>query len=1131
MAVWSRIGWAITLVLGLLGSIGAIGPAAPVFAATLPVVDDFEDGLPIGVDPNGVQIGFFTAQDPASTVAFATSTTPPAAVPGAAAGNTVLRMDFTTSAFGVLIHGFENAAVNQWISQDWSAYEGLSLWVYGNNSNTELFIDVIDNRNDPPLARDDAERYTVTFRDNFSGWQQLFFPFDSFSRKEIGNGAPNDGFTLTEVHGWAFGTLLTPGTQTYYVDDAALYGTAPERPLLANFASAITRVREGRTAQVFVRLSKPAEDPVTVQYAVSDGTAKAGRDYLPTAGSLTFAPGVTRLSFGVPTIDDSKWQGERTALVSITGVSGAALGTPAVAGLTIQNTDPYDPALIDDFENAPYLLKPAPQTTLASQTILPGDPRALPGQYDPEGVLVINRARNSQSAIAFDRFFAIGQDWRGNDGMNLWFYGQNSGRKVKVTLHDNRHADTGPNSWQLAWRDEFNSPAGTRPDPRYWGFEIGDGTVNSIPGWGNDELQYYTDRPENAATDGQGNMVLTVREADGSLTCYYGPCRYTSARLLTKNRFEFGYGKIEARIKVPGGAGLWPAFWSLGNDIDLVGWPQTGEIDIMEFVGRRPNEIFGTIHGPGYSGGQSYGNIYDFGTPVPDRYHTYTVEWQPNKITWYVDGIKYHEATPGDPFLQGKEWVFDHPFFLLLNVAVGGNFGGAVGPDATFPASMLVDYVRVYQPAETAERFETQFTDNFAGWKRVTLPFSSFGRSSEQPAGAPNDGLTLSNVAGYSISVPGNFPAPVLIDQVRLQANCTFDVAVSNTADSGSGSLRQALADVCFGGTISFAPTLAGQTIILTSTELTIARPVTIDGIAAPGLTISGGNSQRLFVVNPSSAATIRNLRLADGYGFELAGGILNNGLLTLDRVSVENNRVDTSGEDFWKGGAGIYNGDGSTLTLIDSTVRNNTANASNGGGIYAFFNSFVSIERSTISGNTANVGGGLRSLGDVEILNSTLSGNSSYGWHGGAIFHTNGALAITSATITNNAGPDWAPSTIFIGSFDASIPRLTLTGTIIAGNRWYACDRFTGTVEVVSGGNNIVQDDTCRPVASDIISGDAGLAPLADNGGPTQTHALLPGSPAIDAAPAATAPATDQRGVSRPQGGAPDIGAYEAVP
>ena len=150
-----------------------------------------------------------------------------------------------------------------------------------------------------------------------------------------------------------------------------------------------------------------------------------------------------------------------------------------------------------------------------------------------------------------------------------------------------------------------------------WGRDLGDGTLNGIPGWGNAELQYYTDGTANAAIDGKGSLAITAREADGSLTCYYGPCEYTSARLLTKNRFEVAYGRLEARIKVPRGSGLWPAFWMLGTDIDRVGWPQAGEIDVMEHVGRKPNEVFGTLHGPGYRAARATASRTTWGNPSP----------------------------------------------------------------------------------------------------------------------------------------------------------------------------------------------------------------------------------------------------------------------------------------------------------------------------------------------------------------------------------------------------------------------------------------------------------------------------------------------------------------------------------
>jgi hypothetical protein len=307
---------------------------------------------------------------------------------------------------------------------------------------------------------------------------------------------------------------------------------------------------------------------------------------------------------------------------------------------------------------------------------------------------------------------------------------------------------------------------------------------------------------------------------------------------------------------------------------------------------------------------------------------------------------------------------------------------------------------------------------------------------------------------------------------------------------------------------------------------------VTIDGSAASGLTLSGNNADRVFIVNAGTTAVVKHLTVTDGFGFQLAGGILNNGSLTLDHVAVTGNTMTTNAGDFWQGGGGIYNGDGATLNLVDSSVTNNQA-AWDGGGVYSFFNTTTTIVRSTISGNVSNnVGGAIRSLGDMTITNSTLSGNRSTGWHGGAIFQTDGDITITNSTIANNIAPDYAPSTFFIGQFGGGfVPTLTLTNTIVTGNQWYACEKFaSGTVgNVVSGGNNLVQDDSCNPVASDLIGANAQLGPLAGNGGPTQTHALLPGSPAIDAANDALCPATDQRGTTRPQGGHCDIGAYEA--
>jgi beta-glucanase (GH16 family) len=254
-----------------------------------------------------------------------------------------------------------------------------------------------------------------------------------------------------------------------------------------------------------------------------------------------------------------------------------------------------------------------------------------------------------------------------------------------------------PKGWSLVWSDEFDGPSGSTLDSTKWSFDIGGG------GWGNNELQSYTSRPVNAELQG-GALVLRVLKETFKGTDNITR-NYTSARLLTKNKFSQTYGRFEARIKVPYGQGIWPAFWMLGNDIDIAGWPTCGEIDIMENIGKEPSIVHGTLHGPGYSGGN--GVTASFSLPgsrkFSDDYHTFAVEWEADVIRFYVDERLYRTRTPAD-LPPGKAWVFNHPFFLILNVAVGGNFPGS--PDATtvFPQNMKVDYVRVYKRSRPSNR-------------------------------------------------------------------------------------------------------------------------------------------------------------------------------------------------------------------------------------------------------------------------------------------------------------------------------------------------------------------------------------------------------------------------------------------
>lgn len=419
---------------------------------------------------------------------------------------------------------------------------------------------------------------------------------------------------------------------------------------------------------------------------------------------------------------------------------------------------------IDSFGGGVSLMHILRNSQLTSRRIEAGTSVSFPNQKFYTDVLQAH-AMSAAEPQAFGRSFVIPQNWSKADSLGFWYYGHNTGKAITVKIRANSAPDPGPSGWTLHWSDEFNGPAGSLPNPAVWGYDLGDGNG----GWGNHELEYYTNKPENVSLDGNGNLAITARaEPPGTnLTCYYGSCQYTSARILTQHKLVFGYGRIEARMKIPAGTGLWPAFWALGSNIGTVGWPTSGEIDIMENVGREPDTIHGTIHGPGYSGANGITAPYNAPSPLSDAFHTYAVDWTPNRITWYIDGIQYHTVTPQD--VEPNKWVYNQPFFLILNLAVGGDFGGPVDPSLTFPRSLLVDYVRVYTAPDTAERFYSKFDDTFTGWKHITLPFSSFRHGGVQPSGAPVTPLSLHSISGYTFTVPAGYPDPVMLSNVQTE--------------------------------------------------------------------------------------------------------------------------------------------------------------------------------------------------------------------------------------------------------------------------------------------------------------------------------------------------------------------------
>jgi beta-glucanase (GH16 family) len=271
----------------------------------------------------------------------------------------------------------------------------------------------------------------------------------------------------------------------------------------------------------------------------------------------------------------------------------------------------------------------------------------------------------------------------------LWLAAVSAGSVVVPACGGDQERDL---PWTEVWADEFDGAAGTAPDPTRWSHEIGG------HGWGNQELQLYTDRPENAALDGAGHLVITARREDRDGRAF------TSARLTTKGKFQQRYGRFEARLRLPVGKGMWPAFWMLGSGTGdgsaggNAGWPERGEIDIVEGRGAQPWRVSGAVHGPGYSGGNALVGGYE----APGRadltadFHRFAVEWEPGEVRFFVDDQQYHSVRATRLPASGR-WVFDHDFFLILNLAVGGNFGGPPDGTTVFPQTLIADWVRVYR--------------------------------------------------------------------------------------------------------------------------------------------------------------------------------------------------------------------------------------------------------------------------------------------------------------------------------------------------------------------------------------------------------------------------------------------------
>lgn len=256
---------------------------------------------------------------------------------------------------------------------------------------------------------------------------------------------------------------------------------------------------------------------------------------------------------------------------------------------------------------------------------------------------------------------------------------------------------TPPNPvWVQTWSDEFDGASGAPIDTAKWRHDTGDGCGEGICGWGNGERQYYTDDAENIALNGQGQLMIVARQATAGATCYYGQCLYTSAKITTRGKMSAAPGRVEARIKLPSGQGLWSGFWMLGQGHPGVPWPLCGELDVMENKGSEPGTTSSAVHGPGYSGKTPFAHSHNLTrNNTPEDFHIFAVEWDSVHVRFLVDGTAHYGITRAAMEKFGAP-ILDQSYYLILNLAVGGTFDGDPQSAAIFPATMLVDYVRAY---------------------------------------------------------------------------------------------------------------------------------------------------------------------------------------------------------------------------------------------------------------------------------------------------------------------------------------------------------------------------------------------------------------------------------------------------
>jgi len=696
------------------------------------MLDDFEmDELFIGVDDADNDIGYVTWGDAPGNVELSLFQ---AKRGGQESG--ALNINFDIAAWGGFTHVFNDG--ENWVSMDWRDYNAISFAFLGNNTGGVIQLEIFDNRNSD-LAGDSAERWFYRFEDDAYGWRLIEIPFIDFQRRSDWQpaGAPDDGLGLDDVSGYAFGLPGGIGSAFAIIDEVQLV-------VLQGVASPDAAIVEEPVAE-----AAPAPETVELPEVALNETLLQAIPYAEPMLVADYESGLQYVSQADGAAVGFVAWGDTTAnaligtsqIMPFTELAIPGANAPnqilridynigAWGGFTHAFSDGSGWQSMDwTGHNALQFWLYGNSTGRVVQVEI-FDNRLMDSNADSAERFYYHLLDDYEGWRQFTIPFAFFQrraDWQPggapDDGFNLdavWGYAfgfpagvgaqtaylddltvvvvddptqvQISASETVTEVAVDESISWDSREWELLWSDEFEGEAGAPISSESWTCEVGG------HGWGNNELEYYTDRIENTAHDGEGNLVITAREETlPDSSCHYGECLYTSARCITQDKVEFTYGRVEARIDIPNGQGIWPAFWMLGANFPEIGWPLSGEIDILENIGEK-NVIYGALHGPGYSGAGNIGHVYRADVNFDEGFHVYAIDWDPYVIRWYVDGELVNLTSVND--LEGAQWVYDHDFFLLLNVAVGGYWPGYPDETTEFPQEMIVDYVRVYQLAE-----------------------------------------------------------------------------------------------------------------------------------------------------------------------------------------------------------------------------------------------------------------------------------------------------------------------------------------------------------------------------------------------------------------------------------------------